>query len=69
MFHIGNDLRTLKTQFTVQPQLLWLMLFTGIVSYASYSLVRSQQQWLQQLGAPVAWFGVMWGIARMCIAG
>lgn len=66
-YHIINDAKQLYTQFRTKPRILWLILFTWILSYATYSLVRSQQQRLQQLWAPVARFGIYLGYSQvMC---
>jgi len=68
-YHIFHDAGKIIQTFRSKPKILWLILYTGIIAYATYSLVWSQQQWMLQLGAPVAWFGVLWGIARMFVAG
>lgn len=59
-YHILNDSKQVISVFRRNPYILWLVLYTGIIAYSTYSLVWSQQQWLEQLGAPIAWFGVLW---------
>ncbi len=67
-YHILNDSKQVISVFRRNPYILWLVLYTGIIAYSTYSLVWSQQQWLEQLGAPIAWFGVLWWLARVFVA-
>jgi MFS family permease len=68
-YHMMGDLQAMRDQLKTNTRLARFILFTGVLSYCSYALVRSQQQWLDTLGAPIAWFGVLWAGARMCTAG
>lgn len=67
-YHMMGDLRAMVTHLQTNTRMLRFILFTGILSYCSYALVRSQQQWLSTLGAPVAWFGVLRAGAKLCTA-
>ena len=67
-YHMMGDLRAMGAHLKANPRMLRFILFTGILSYCSYALVRSQQQWLSTLGAPVAWFGVLRAGAKLCTA-
>jgi MFS family permease len=68
VFNTRKDFSEIVTTLKTQPRILWLILYTWIIWYATYSLVRSQQQWLEELGAPIAWFWVIWWILRMSVA-
>lgn len=67
-YHILHDAKQIINTFRSKPYILWLVLYTWVIAYATYSLVRSQQQWLEQLGAPIAWFGVLRWLARVFVA-
>lgn len=67
-YHIFHDAGKIIQTFHHKPKILRLILYTGIIAYATYSLVWSQQQRMAQLGAPIARFGVLRGIARIFVA-
>lgn len=67
-YHILNDSKQVIWVFRDNPYILWLVLYTGVIAYATYSLVRSQQQRLEQLGAPIARFWVLRWLARVFVA-
>ncbi len=68
VYNAKKDFMQISRTLKKNPRILWLIIYTGVISYATYSLVRSQQQWLEQLWAPVAWFGIIRWIMRMSVA-
>lgn len=68
VYNARKDITQIWKTLQTQPRILWLIIYTGVISYATYSLVWSQQQWLEQLWAPVAWFWVIRWIVRMSVA-
>jgi MFS family permease len=67
-YHILNDSKQVISVFHRNPYIFWLVLYTWVIAYSTYSLVRSQQQRLEHLGAPVARFGILRWVARVFVA-
>lgn len=47
--------------------ILWLMIYSGVLSAGTFSFVWFIQPYLQSLGTPLAWYGVLWAIFNLSI--
>lgn len=65
--NLKEILKAAKYAFHDNKQIKWLMLFSGAVGTASFTVVWFTQPLWQNAGIPIIWFGLLWALLQFAV--